>query len=50
VPDERVAKLYEQYAIDKWSLADRGYLASVHPLELWMAAYLRSIRAPRCRR
>jgi membrane peptidoglycan carboxypeptidase len=36
-----VAKLYEQYAIDKWSLADRGYLASVHPLELWMAAYLR---------
>jgi membrane peptidoglycan carboxypeptidase len=42
VPDERVAKLYEQYAIDKWSLADRGYLASVHPLELWMAAYLRS--------
>jgi len=42
VPDERVAKLYEQYAIDKWSLADRGYLASVHPLELWMAAYLRT--------
>ena len=42
VPDDRVAKLYEQYAIDKWSLADRGYLASVHPLELWMAAYLRS--------
>jgi len=41
VPDDRVAKLYEQYAIDKWSLADRGYLASVHPLELWMAAYLR---------
>lgn len=42
VPDERAAKLYEQYAIDKWSLADRGYLASVHPLELWMAAYLRA--------
>ncbi|SHN17197.1 Membrane carboxypeptidase (penicillin-binding protein) [Duganella sacchari] len=41
VPEERVAKLYDQYAIDKWSLADRGYLASVHPLELWMAAYLR---------
>lgn len=41
VSDERAAKLYEQYAIDKWSLADRGYLASVHPLELWMAAYLR---------
>jgi len=41
VDEERVAKLYDQYAIDKWSLADRGYLASVHPLELWMAAYLR---------
>jgi hypothetical protein len=36
-----VAKLYDQYAIGNWSLADRGYLASVHPLELWMAAYLR---------
>lgn len=42
VPPERVAKLYEQYAIDKWSLADRGYLASVHPLEMWMAAYMRA--------
>ncbi|SDH03447.1 Membrane carboxypeptidase (penicillin-binding protein) [Duganella sp. OV458] len=41
VSDERVAKLYDQYAIGNWSLADRGYLASVHPLELWMAAYLR---------
>jgi membrane peptidoglycan carboxypeptidase len=41
VPAERVAKLYQQYAIDKWSLADRGYLANVHPLELWMVGYLR---------
>ncbi|MDC8757238.1 transglycosylase domain-containing protein [Janthinobacterium fluminis] len=41
VPAERVAKLYEQYAIDNWSLADRGYLANVHPLELWMVGYLR---------
>ncbi|SFL99314.1 transglycosylase domain-containing protein [Rugamonas rubra] len=42
VPAERVSKLFGQYAIDKWSLADRGYLASVHPLELWMVAYMRS--------
>jgi membrane peptidoglycan carboxypeptidase len=42
VPPERVSKLYEQYGIDKWNLADRGYLASVHPLELWMVAYLRT--------
>lgn len=41
VPEERVAKLYDQYALDKWSLADRGYLATVHPLELWMVAFLR---------
>ncbi|NVM76401.1 membrane peptidoglycan carboxypeptidase [Duganella sp. SG902] len=41
VSDERAAKLYEQYAMENWSLADRGYLASVHPLELWMAAYQR---------
>ncbi|MES2261291.1 MAG: transglycosylase domain-containing protein [Pseudomonadota bacterium] len=40
VPEERVAKMYDQYAIDKWSLADRGYLASLHPLELWLVAYL----------
>jgi membrane peptidoglycan carboxypeptidase len=41
VPLDRVAKLYQQYAIDKWSLADRGYLANVHPLELWMVGFLR---------
>ena len=41
VPPERVAKLYQQYAMENWSLADRGYLANVHPLELWMVAYLR---------
>jgi membrane peptidoglycan carboxypeptidase len=42
VPDEKIAKMYDQYAMDKWSLADRGYLANVHPLELWMVAYLRA--------
>jgi len=41
VPPERIGKLYNDYGIDKWNLADRGYLASVHPLELWMVAYLR---------
>ncbi|KAB8042232.1 transglycosylase domain-containing protein [Janthinobacterium aquaticum] len=41
VPPERVAKLYQQYAMENWSLADRGYLANVHPLELWMVAFLR---------
>lgn len=33
-------KLFRNYGIDKFSLQDRGYLAGVHPLELWMVAYL----------
>ncbi len=41
VPQERLQKMYDQYAMDKWNLADRGYLANVHPLELWLVAYLR---------
>ncbi len=42
LPDEEVRKLYERYAIDRYSLADRGYLARVHPLQLWLVGYLRS--------
>jgi len=42
-PDEATAeKLYQQYGVDKYSLQDRGYLAGVHPLELWLAAYLQT--------
>ena len=37
---EDPAKLYEKYGTDKFDLSDRGYLAHVHPLELWMLAYL----------
>lgn len=32
-------KLYDSYAQDKFNLNDRGYLAKVHPLALWAAAY-----------
>lgn len=39
--EPRLAKLYAQYAPQTMSLADRGYLASVHPLELWLVGYLR---------
>jgi membrane peptidoglycan carboxypeptidase len=35
-----VASLYDGAAIDKYSLADRAYLAGVHPLQLWLAGYL----------
>jgi membrane peptidoglycan carboxypeptidase len=33
--------LYEQYSPSRLSLVDRAYVAGLHPLELWMAAYLR---------
>jgi membrane peptidoglycan carboxypeptidase len=33
--------LHDKLGPGRWSLADRGYLAGVHPLELWVAAYLR---------
>jgi membrane peptidoglycan carboxypeptidase len=42
VPPERLARLYEQYAPANMSLADRGYVSSIHPLELWVVGYLRS--------
>ncbi len=32
--------LYENYAAGKYSLADQGYIVTVHPLELWLARYL----------
>ena len=41
LPDRKLAALYEKYAVDKFNLADRGYLARVHPLELWLLRYLR---------
>ncbi len=33
------AKLYRDYAPGKFDLNDQGYIASVHPLELWTAHY-----------
>jgi membrane peptidoglycan carboxypeptidase len=38
---KELAGLYERYGIERYSLGDRGYLARVHPLELWVVAYLR---------
>ena len=35
----------------RWTLSDRGYIASVHPLELWLLEYLRAnpmADLPRC--
>jgi len=35
-----VAGLFRNNGPEAWSLVDRGYLARVHPLELWTIAYL----------
>jgi len=32
--------LYDTYSPARYSLADQGYLAGVHPLELWLVGYL----------
>jgi len=39
--DNAIQELYESAAPENTSLADRGYVAGVHPLELWVAGYLR---------
>ena len=39
---DRIPKMYEMYDPRNMSLADRGYVSSVHPLELWLVSYLRT--------
>src|SRR5690606_37908620 len=36
----RLRMLYDRYATDRFSLADQGYMVTVHPLELWLVRYL----------
>ncbi|HNP28475.1 MAG TPA: transglycosylase domain-containing protein [Nitrospirales bacterium] len=38
---EQINRLYAQTGPRALSLADRGYVARIHPLELWTAAFLR---------
>jgi membrane peptidoglycan carboxypeptidase len=37
---EAIEALHEAYAPDRHDLVDRAYVMGVHPLELWLAAYL----------
>lgn len=37
--EARVDALYRRYAPGTFDLPDQGYIARVHPLELWLAAY-----------
>jgi membrane peptidoglycan carboxypeptidase len=41
LPDAAVAELYDRADPHATPLADRGYAAGVHPLELWLVGYLR---------
>jgi membrane peptidoglycan carboxypeptidase len=38
--DTRVAELYRTYGPGAYDLPDQGYIARVHPLELWLLGYL----------
>lgn len=38
--DAELAKLYSRYDYAVGSLLDRGYIAKLHPLEIWLAGYL----------
>jgi membrane peptidoglycan carboxypeptidase len=35
-----IARLYDKYSPEHFDLHDRGYIAHVHPLELWLVGYL----------
>lgn len=38
--DKKIHNLYLDYGPGAWSLPDQGYIARVHPLELWLLGYL----------
>ena len=40
--NDTLQTLYDKFGIDQYSLNDRGFLAGVHPLELWLVGYLRA--------
>ncbi|MEB0044987.1 MULTISPECIES: transglycosylase domain-containing protein [unclassified Pseudomonas] len=38
--DERLDKLYQSYGPGRYDLPDQGFIAKVHPLDLWLMGYL----------
>ncbi|PAU62090.1 transglycosylase domain-containing protein [Pseudomonas indica] len=38
--DKRIEELYRNYGPGAYNLPDQGYIARVHPLELWLLGYL----------
>ncbi len=39
---ERLRKLYTDYPSERYNLSDRGYIAGLNPLELWLISYRQS--------
>jgi membrane peptidoglycan carboxypeptidase len=42
ISDDDLWDLWRDYDVERFSLEDRGYLAGVHPLELWLVSYLQT--------
>lgn len=42
VPEARIERLYHDYGPGAFDLNDQGYVARVHPLELWLVRYLQA--------
>ena len=38
--DAKIQRLYLDYGPGAWSLPDQGYIARVHPLELWLLGFM----------
>lgn len=38
--EDRLGELYDEFAANRLSLNNAGYVASIHPLALWLARYL----------
>jgi len=38
--NEDIYGLYDKYSVKKFDLQDQGYIIKIHPLELWLVAYL----------
>jgi membrane peptidoglycan carboxypeptidase len=43
---DKLDKMFETYDPANMSLADRGYVSSIHPLELWLVGYMRTHGKP----
>ena len=41
IPEQRMRELFESLSPERYDLADRGFIADLHPLELWLVGFLR---------